>query len=81
MSDAVWVHWENYGVPKMPGHLLGNSGTHFLLRSLMMRNVVRHTGEVTSLELDGTSFMPWSWFKGLKGMGKENPLRSNGATM
>lgn len=42
---AVWVHWENYRVPKMPGHLLGNSGTHFLLRSLMVRNVVKDTLE------------------------------------
>lgn len=44
MYGAVWVHWENYGVLKIPGHLLGNSGTLFLLRSM-----IRNVGEVTSL--------------------------------
>lgn len=38
MYGAVSVHWENYSILKMPSHLLCNSGTLFLLRSLMMRN-------------------------------------------
>lgn len=68
---------KNYGVPKMPGQFLGNSGTLFLLRSIMIRNVVEDTlGR--SHPRAGAFFM--LGLGGLKGMGKENGPRSKGVT-